>query len=403
MKERIAILHYTCYPVIGGVEKIIEAHARLFSGNSYKVKIIAGKGSIFDRRIPIKIIKEMDSADKTNQIINKELDKNIISDTFWKRTFFLYKKLKKCIKDSDTIIIHNIMTMHFNLPLTAALRRIIKESDKKFIIWTHDLAPKDPNYKEEIKKRFPFDLLSKKIENTGYVCISEFRKKQLSKLLNLKKDKITVIPDGISMNFLKAKRFTNHIFKSFDLFNQGIVLLLPSRIVKRKNIELAIRITKELNKFKTAKLLITGPPDPHNKGSMRYYNHLTNLIEELNIQNKVIFLFKLGYISDEIIKDLYLLSDALLFPSKQEGFGIPMLEAGLANKPVFCSDIEILKEVGGKDVFYFGIKDRPEKIAKRMIDHYNKHITRDMFKKVIRKYLWENVFKNDIEPFINSL
>src|SRR5690349_18624131 len=40
----IAMLHYTCPPVVGGVEAVMAAHARLFAAKGYAVTVIAGRG-----------------------------------------------------------------------------------------------------------------------------------------------------------------------------------------------------------------------------------------------------------------------------------------------------------------------------------------------------------------------
>ena len=51
----IAILHYSCPPVIGGVEFIIEAHALEFARAGYPVRLIVGKGEADQRRVSPKV------------------------------------------------------------------------------------------------------------------------------------------------------------------------------------------------------------------------------------------------------------------------------------------------------------------------------------------------------------
>ena len=53
------------------------------------------------------------------------------------------------------------------------------------------------------------------------------------------------------------------------------------------------------------------------------------------------------------LAELYFGADGPLFTSMEEGFGLPVLEAGLAGLPVFCSDLPVLREVGGEDAHYF--------------------------------------------------
>ena len=45
IKPTTAILHYTAPPIIGGVEGVMDAHARIFLQMDYPVSIIAGQGS----------------------------------------------------------------------------------------------------------------------------------------------------------------------------------------------------------------------------------------------------------------------------------------------------------------------------------------------------------------------
>ncbi len=72
------------------------------------------------------------------------------------------------------------------------------------------------------------------------------------------------------------------------------------------------------------------------------------------------------YLPDSVISDFYHLADALLLPSREEGFGIPILEAGLTGMPIFCADIPSLRELGGEEVSYFSPDADPTEVA-RMI------------------------------------
>ncbi|MEO7425756.1 MAG: glycosyltransferase family 1 protein [Fibrobacteria bacterium] len=60
----------------------------------------------------------------------------------------------------------------------------------------------------------------------------------------------------------------------------------------------------------------------------------------------------LGRQPDEILVHLYARASALLFPSKYEGFGLPVLEAMGFGCPVICSPVASIPEVGGDAVLY---------------------------------------------------
>lgn len=61
----------------------------------------------------------------------------------------------------------------------------------------------------------------------------------------------------------------------------------------------------------------------------------------------------LGTVSDAQRRWLYAHCAALLFPSVAEGFGLPIIEAMQCGKPVFCSNLTSLPEIGGDYAHYF--------------------------------------------------
>jgi glycosyltransferase involved in cell wall biosynthesis len=405
MKPKIAIIHYSAPPLIGGVESIIEAHSQLFADNDYPVKVIAGQGEIFDTQVELKIIPEMSSLSGWKRGKWKESLEQII-----------FKKLAREIRDRDFIIIHNCLTMPFNMALTTALRKLIEkaclpsgtERRKKFISWCHDSVFLDPSYKKFLagveENIFPYLLLKTALKKVHYVAISRSRAQGLTKLFNISLRKIRVIPDGIDLGkFLNLTPQVISLFKKFNLFQSDLIFLIPARVTRRKNIELALKITKEVNqRGLKAKTIITGPPDPHKKGGTSYLKFLKRLSKDLGIEDRIVFLSQIK-VDFDLLRDLYKLSDILLLPSYQEGFGLPLLEAGLSRLPVFCSSIGPLKEVGGKEVYYFSLKENPKKIAQEILKFYKENKSLKMFKKVLRNYTWESIFKKKIEPYLHKL
>ena len=398
MKPKIAIIHYSFPPLIGGVETIIEAHSRLFADNGYPVKIISGRGVASGDRVELKIIPQISSL------------------SGWKRKKWtqsleeaIFEKLSREIKGVGICIIHNCLTMPFNMALTTALHKLIeKERRTKFISWCHDSVFLDPSYKEFLasvgENAFPYLLLKTPLKRVHYVAISKSRAQGLAKLFNISLKKIRVIHDGISLEeFLGLTPRVIPLFKKFGLFQSDLIFLIPARVTRRKNIELALKITKEINQRGVkAKTIITGPPDLHKKGGTSYLRFLNELSKDLGIEKKIVFLSRIK-VDFGLLRDLYKLSDILLLPSYQEGFGLPLLEAGLSRLPVFCSSIGPLKEVGGKEVHCFSLKENPKKIAREILKSYKGNRPLKMFKKVLRDYTWESIFKKRIEPYLSKL
>jgi len=72
-----------------------------------------------------------------------------------------------------------------------------------------------------------------------------------------------------------------------------------------------------------------------------------------------------GYVSDGELATLYRRATALVFPSRYEGFGLPVAEAMFAGGCVICAETSSLPEVGGDAALYFPRNDA-EALAAQM-------------------------------------
>ncbi len=86
-------------------------------------------------------------------------------------------------------------------------------------------------------------------------------------------------------------------------------------------------------------------------------------IERLGLQGRVEIL---GHLDDTEYPHVFSGASGLVFASRYEGFGIPLLEAFRAGVPVICSRIASLPEIGGEACGYFD-PDDAESIAESMI------------------------------------
>lgn len=74
-----------------------------------------------------------------------------------------------------------------------------------------------------------------------------------------------------------------------------------------------------------------------------------------------------GYVSEDERLALYRTCTVAVLPSHYEGFGMPVLEALCCGAPVVCSDIPVLREVGGPVCRYFPLDD-PDALARLLTD-----------------------------------
>ena len=184
-------------------------------------------------------------------------------------------------------------------------------------------------------------------------------------------------------------------------------MLLPARITKRKNIEYAIGVTRALRDLGlTPRLLITGPPGPHNVRSVDYVDELQAERARLDVRSEVTFLYeerrpdgRFWTATDPMMDDLYQLADLLIFPSSQEGFGIPLLEAGLVRLP--CSALTFRRSARSPatasiDSLSTRRRPRPPRVSHTSSTRPATRLRHE----VLRHYSWERVFRERIAPLL---
>jgi glycosyltransferase involved in cell wall biosynthesis len=405
---KIALLHYSSPPIVGGVESVLAHHARLMTNAGHEVTILAGRGKTFDANIPVRVLPLLDSRQPEVMAIKSALDRGNYTPSFDALRDEIKAELSAELQGFDILIAHNVASLHKNLPLTAALHGVYKISGfPKLVLWHNDLACTAPRYRQEMHEGYPWNLLCTNWGGVTQIVVSELRRQELGGLLDLPPESIRVIPNGVDVNaFYKLEPQTTQLIEQLCLLDADPLFLLPVRLTPRKNIELALRILTELrNQFPKATLLVTGPEGPHNPANAAYRLNLLALRNKLKLQGAVHFLADVtdADIPDAVIADFYRLADALLFPSREEGFGIPLIEAAFSSIPVFCSDIPVLRELCGEDVTYFDPDSEPRSIADMIIERLHSEVSSRWARRAKHNYSWNSIYTYHIGPLIQEV
>ena len=101
----------------------------------------------------------------------------------------------------------------------------------------------------------------------------------------------------------------------------------------RKNADLILQVWPRLQQLdRDLKLVVVNHSDPV------YVEKLQALGGDLHLA---------GFVSDDALKALYTAAQAVWFPSRYEGFGLPVLEAMACGTPVVTSNASSLPEIAG--------------------------------------------------------
>lgn len=403
----IAILHYSIPPIVGGVESVIAHHARLMTAAGHSVRLIAGRGEALNGHIPLVRLPLADSRHERLTDVKAQLDRGEVPPEFEVLCAELVTELRSALAGVDVLIAHNVCSLNKNLALTAALHQLhTSRALPRLILWHHDLAWTTPRYQPELHAGYPWDLLHTDWSNTTHVVVSELRRRELADLMNLNPTAIHVIPNGVDIGlFYKLEALTRVLLEKTNLLDAAPILLLPVRVTPRKNIELALHTVAELKKvFPPAALVVTGPLGPHNANNSLYFEALTDLRQQLGLVDSAHFLAELhpGFLPDEVIADFYRVADALFFPSREEGFGIPLIEAAFSHLPAFCADIPPLRELGLGDVTFFSPEADPAQVAKMIAEYFQVFPPARLAMRARRAYRWEAIYQQHIAPVLSS-
>lgn len=188
------------------------------------------------------------------------------------------------------------------------------------------------------------------------ICISDFVKQTVIDNSNVPAEKIKRIYIRSANRFSRREIPTElGVLNKYQISSNNF-LLYPANFWAHKNHEKlfeAIKIYQDQNPESTLKLLCTGV------ASFRK-SQLQDLITTLNLEKWIILP---GYLSDKEFDNLIFECKALIFPSLYEGFGMPILEAMAAGKPVLCSNLTSLPEIAASAAILFD-PTQPQEIAK---------------------------------------
>jgi glycosyltransferase involved in cell wall biosynthesis len=411
---KTAILHYSVLPVVGGVEAVIQAHAALLLNAGHQVTLVAGAGekSALPAGVEFIQIPEMDSRNPRVAQVNQLLETGKLPEDFKALSTGLERSLGDVLLSMDHVFVHNVFTKHFNLPLTAALMHMMDQGKiRNCIAWCHDFTWTSPHSQSSVHPGDPWDLLRTYRKDVTYVTVSKHRQTELAGLFNCPIERIQVIYDGVDpVDLYSLSEDGRSLIERLSLVEADLILLMPVRITQAKNIEFAMQVIASLkDKAIRAQLVITGPPDPHDPEGMAYYQSLLDLRQQLGVEQAVRFVYESGpqpatgyTIGLPQVRELYRVCDTLFMPSHREGFGMPILEAGLIGMPIFSTEIPAMQEIGGQEVIQFSPDDSAGNVAELILSWAQASPTQRLRQRIRQNFTWQAIFQHNILPLLTE-
>lgn len=293
------------------------------------------------------------------------------------------------------------LTVKFNNPLQRlnVIKRVSDEFDLlwsttqhgvnsykiKQIITIHDITPilyPAGRLKQTIYYKF---ILSKIIRKSSkIITVSNNTLNDIKKTYKYSKNKIIVIPPALpECNTNTVVRFSDLSVK-YNIVKKKYFVITGIHYFY-KNIQLVIEAFSKSRQLQDYKVIIIG------NDKNKYGEYLKQLVNNKKLTGIVLFA---KFVDNEEKETLLQNSAGAIYPSKYEGFGLPILEAMANNIPLFASNISSIPEVAKDYAFYFDPNDIDD-FTHSIIDNIdnveliNQKI--DLGKKYLMYYSWDRV------------
>lgn len=207
---------------------------------------------------------------------------------------------------------------------------------------------------EDFQRRFSALLLEAVCRAARVITPSRYTADQLLRHAGVPREKIRVIPHGVTLP-TRVMSLEQRARERELIVGKGNEIVLTVGVLDaRKNIVNALRALRNLPVH--YRLVLAGGDG---YGSEAIHDFIRE--EQLASRVKV-----LGRVPDGTLSALYQVASVLLFPSLEEGFGLPVLEAMAYGLPVVVSGVSSLPEVGGDAALYVDPSD-PRDMADKVM------------------------------------
>lgn len=268
------------------------------------------------------------------------------------------------------------------------------------VLTVHDLIPLriDDGWSAAEASRFRKALGRSVDKARRVIAVSQFTKQDLLSEFKIPEEKVDVVhwgADVSSYNPISADEW-NRVCQSYGIHPPYFVALGGD--APRKNVP---RLLEALKSFvdevnKDVQLVLLGVPE-HARSKF------AAIAEALNLSK---YLVQLSYVPESTVARLLAKSEALLYVSLYEGFGLPILEAMAVGAPVITANVTSMPEVAGTAALLVDPLD-PLSIADAMREIFqNAGIKRDLQQRGfdrVEKFTWHESAQRTLGSYLRAL
>jgi len=263
---------------------------------------------------------------------------------------------------------------------------------KKEIVTVFDIFPITGHKysSQDFRRKFSALLHEAVGRATRIITASRYTAEQLLAHTSASPEKLRVIPLGVDLGSASVSRHERLLLRERRVGKGNQLILCVGVIQTRKNTLNAVRALELLPQH--FRLVLAGG-DGYGSELVHEYIRRQGLTSRVQVR---------GYVSRGELRAYYQSASVLLFPSLEEGFGLPVLEAMANGLPVVASQTASLPEVGGDAALYVDPhdpRDIAEKVRRAVEDSElrAKMIRQGLAR--VREFSWQRVAERTLQVY----
>ena len=227
--------------------------------------------------------------------------------------------------DVDAVIVQNAWSIPMQLPLAVAISDVVKERGTPTVGHHHDFTWERPRFDGCVVPEILDEYFPPSGEHIAHIVINSIAADELKSRRGLPS---IVMPNVMDFESGKPTHDGGERFRGLvGLAESDIVLLQPTRVVRRKGIELTIVLASRLPG--DPKVVVTHPDDC----DAEYWDELLALASDLGVDLRLVDVGR----DRHALASAYGAADLVCFPSLYEGYGNALVEAVYYGSPVMVN------------------------------------------------------------------
>lgn len=271
----------------------------------------------------------------------------------------------------------------------------------RLVVTIHDLIPLMlPEYRGSAAVRMYMQLQVVACRRAALILTdSNASRHDIVRTLTVPRQRVRVIPLGVDGSWRPVSPEETAAVRARHRLPERYIVYMGG-LDARKNVERLVLAYARARASRglTEPLAIAGNPD---RGSL--YPPLRPLVERLGIEKHVRFL---GMVPNADMPALYTGCTLAAYPSRYEGFGLPVLEAMACGAPVACSNASSIPEVAGDDALTFDPDDEEactEALVRLASDESLRQELRERGRARAATFTWQKTASATLQAYRDAL